>query len=334
MAKRLKVLIFIPFIVFFTILFGAYWWGKSTAPVSNDSRQISFIIPKGTSASGIAEKLEGEKLIRSKLAFRIYVQISGMQKKIQAGEYTLSGKLSLFQIADRLTKGPDLVWVTIPEGLRREEVADRFIKGLNMADPQGFRTEFLFASKDKEGYLFPDTYLFPKDVSAKKIVEVMLGTFDKKFSLIEKDNLAKRGYSPQEAVILASIIERETRTNEERSIVAGILYNRLEAGWPLQTDATVQYAKASKKCQSVSLSQCNWWEVTSVADREITSPFNTYKFKGLPPSAICSPGLSSLKAAVNPAESEYWFYLHDKSGGIHYAVTSAEHSENIRKFIW
>lgn len=138
--------------------------------------------------------------------------------------------------------------------------------------------------------------------------------------------------SLNEIITLASIVERETKTDEERPLVAGILIKRLKDGWPLQVDASVQYAVATKNCK-VFGAECKWWPILSKEDMSINSPFNSYKFKGLPPHPIANPGLSSIKAVIYPKESDYWFYLHDKSGKIYFAKTTEEHKENIRKYL-
>jgi len=133
-------------------------------------------------------------------------------------------------------------------------------------------------------------------------------------------------------VPIASLVERETRSEAERPVVAGILLKRLKAGWPLQVDAAVQYAVAGVNCSRFDPA-CQWWPSLTKEDLMINSPFNTYKFKGLPPAPIANPGLSSLEAAFSPEESDYWFYLHDGQGQIHYAKTLAEHQENIQKYL-
>ena len=242
------------------------------------------------------------------MVFKVYLNFSGVSKRILAGEYSLSPGLSLFGIVRELLRGPGEIWITIPEGLRREEVAQKFATSLGK--DKSFVQEFLSSSEGKEGFLFPETYLFPKDTLQKKIVEKMLLTFDTKVGLTIK----------REDVILASIIERETRSAEERPVVAGILENRLKIGMPLQVDATIQYVKGG-------------WESITLADRGIQSSFNTYLNRGLPPAPICNPGLSSLKAALNPSETEYLYYLHDARGVIHYAKTLGEHNQNIQKYL-
>lgn len=327
------IIFFIPSLaVIILAILGAIWWSRVSQPLSTQETVKDFLIIRGSSASEIGNKLYKEELIRSSLAFRIYVQVFGKAKKIQAGEYTLSPSYSLPNIVDILGSGPKEVWVTIPEGFRKEEVAERFATGLGKADPGTFINEFLVAAKVKEGYLFPDTYLFPKTASASAVVNKLVFTFDSKVGQEIRDNASKNGLSLNEVVILASIIERETLTNEERPVVAGILYKRLKEGWPLQADATLQYAVATNRCASVPIG-CKWWEPVVKEDLELNSLYNSYKFAGLPPAPIANPGLTSLKAAAAPQDNEYWFYLHDSKGQIHYAATIEEHNANVRQYL-
>lgn len=315
----MKKILFI-FLFLTSILIGCYFYiSRLFSPVSSDKTSVDFLITKGSSVSQIAINLEKNKLIKSSILFKFYVQITNSTNKIQAGEFQLSPNLSLSQIVNELKKGPKEIWVTIPEGLRREEVALKFAKSLNKDDK--FIKEFLDVSKDKEGYLFPDTYLFPKSATAIQIVDKMTSTFSKKIKDITI-----------EQIIIASMLERETFSDSEKPIVAGIIYKRLKNKWPLQIDATLQYAIATAKCQFAN-EKCNYWEQVTVNDKNITSLYNTYKNIGLPPTAIASAGLSSLKAAVNPEESEYWYYIHDDKGQIHFAKTLEEHNENISKYL-
>ncbi|OGM26032.1 hypothetical protein A2627_05400 [Candidatus Woesebacteria bacterium RIFCSPHIGHO2_01_FULL_39_28] len=312
-------------IVVLTLGGSFWWWKENTKPVSNDKTVKSFIIVKGTSAQEIGSKLEKVELIRSASAFKIYILLTGRSKNVPAGEYDLSSNLTLFQIIDAFSKGPTQIWVTVPEGLRREEIAQKFIKSLGFEGGRAelFYADFLEQSDDMEGYLFPDTYLLPKNSTASLITNMLYSTFERKVdSSITRDQ-----------IILASILERETRNTEERSIVAGILIKRLKAKWLLQADATVQYAISSANCLVSSALSCNWWPVLTKDDLEINSPFNTYKNLGLPPSPIANPGLSSIKAVVEYTESPYWFYLHDPSGQIHYAKTLSEHNQNIKNYL-
>lgn len=326
------------------------WWMTNLKAVSSSLNPVRFVIPRGRSASEIGENLYREGLVRSSLAFKIYVQVSDRADKIQAGEYTLSPHLALVEIVDKLVSGPEELWVTIPEGLRKEEVVVRFINSLEMSGPgkEPFRQEFLKTTEQLEGYLFPDTYLFPRDVPASLVVDRLTKTFSEKIEQL-KDEINTSNLNQNQIVTLASIVERETKTDAERPVVAGILLKRLGVDWPLQTDATVQYAIANVKCQTrlrasfaevatkaeqgFGEAQCDWWPILTKEDLEINSPYNTYKFTGLPSAPIASPGLSSIEAVVNPQDSAYWYYIHDKEGKIHYARTLEEHNENIRVYL-
>ncbi|MBI4153488.1 endolytic transglycosylase MltG, partial [Candidatus Woesebacteria bacterium] len=233
------------------------WWYSLVKPASNETILKGFLIVKGSSATQIGNKLESEGFIKSALAFKIYVQITGKAKRMQAGEYRLSPSYPLFKMVDELTRGPVEIWVTIPEGLRREEVAARFASAFGRGED--FIQEFLSASNSLEGFLFPDTYLFPKDSPASLVVNKMRSTFDIKTAELTQGIEASE-LTLREIVILASIIERETKTDEERPVVAGVLVNRLSIGMGLQADATVQYAVATNS---------NWWPVLTKDDLAI-----------------------------------------------------------------
>lgn len=322
----MKKLLLVPLIISMALLAVILWAYVSVQPVYSNKEFKNFLITKGTSASTIGNNLQKAGLIKSSLAFKIYTQFSGISGNIATGEFRLSPGFNLFQTVNTLTKGPALLWVTIPEGLRREEIAAKFAKGLDRNTT--FITEFLAASKNDEGTLFPDTYLFPKDASASAIVNKMTRTFAAKTNSLG----ASGGLSYEQRIILASILERETKTDEERPVVAGILINRLQIGMALQVDATVQYAVGTSRCKNQTVS-CSWWEPLTKEDLSINSPYNSYKFAGLPPSPISNPGLSSLNAAFNPTKSDYLYYIHDSEGQIHYAKTLQEQNANVAKYL-
>ena len=336
MSKKRKVIIATPIVlaalIFAILLIGAFWWNSNSKAVSSKEDLTSFVVPKGKSATEIGNLLYSKGYIKSPLAFKFYVQLTGKANNIQAGEYSLSPSFDVSEVVVVLTSQPVQIWVTIPEGLRREEIVEIFIEelGLSGENAVDFREEFLVASQGKEGYLFPDTYLLPKTSSATKAVSIMENTFDIKVDEEIRVAIAKTPYSLDQTVIMASLLERETITDAERPVVAGILYKRLEADWPLQVDASVQYAIANSK-KSSQLD--DWWPILSRANLDINSPYNLYRFTGLPPSPISNPGLSSIKAAAMPEESEYWFYIHDLEGNIHYAKTTEEHSANVAKYL-
>ena len=324
----------IPFAILATVLLLiAFWWVSFTKPVGSSEEEQRFVITRGSSAVKIGNNLYEEGLVRSSLAFRFYVQLTGRSKKIQAGAYDLSPNLSLYELVDELTSGPRQVWVTIPEGLRREEIADRFVVGLEKKGEEAteFRNRFMVLTSGEEGYLFPDTYLFERTATADLVVSTVRNTFETRISTLQEE-IESSDLSLTEIVILASIIERETLTGDERPIVAGILKNRLDIGMGLQADATVQYAAASQRC-GVGAVECDWWRPPTGTELSINSSYNTYRFAGLPPGPIASPGIASLSAAASPSTTDYLYYIHDASGQIHYAETFEEHNSNVARYL-
>lgn len=324
--KRLFLLILLTV---FLISFSLVWFYKNTKPVSSDKTFTNFLIAKRSSASLVGNKLQGAGLIKNATVFKIYLRLTGQAGKIQTGEFRLSPSFSLFQVVDQLSRGPIEIWVTVPEGLRREEIAAKF--ATNLDRDQTFVNDFLASSKGQEGYLFPETYLFPKDASASAIVAKMIKTYESRTKDLSPINT---NLSKSEIITLASIIERETKTDEERPIVAGILMNRLSIGMALQVDATLQFAIANLNYKfQITNPTYKWWEQITKNDLNINSPYNTYKFTGLPPGPIANPGSTSIMAAFAPSPSDYWYYIHDDKGKIHYAKTLAEHNQNIRTYL-
>jgi UPF0755 protein len=180
--------------------------------------------------------------------------------------------------------------------------------------------------KREEGKYFPDTYLVPKQITLEAVRQLLRRTFDEKTAPLGLNNSAS-GLTAEEVIILASLVERETKTDADRALVAGVLSNRLKIGMKLDVDATVQYVIGFTKADG-------WWKKNLTSeDLQIKSPYNTYLYAGLPPSPICNPGLAALKAVLDPTETDYFYYLSDKTGAMHYAVTFSEHKANIAKFL-
>lgn len=313
------------------VLGGFFWWQWATQPPSSlkPAPPKIFVIQKGESLTSVADRLDREGLIKSSLSFRFLVLVKGLAGQIQAGDFRLRPSSTTEEIAYILTHGSLDVWLTFPEGWRREEFGRRLAANL---EEFGYQ-EYVDLTEELEGYLFPDTYLIPKEASPSAVIDILTKNFDKKFTLGLEAGAKAEGLTKSQVIIFASIIEREARHDEDRSLVAGILLKRWQKGWPLQADATVQYAKATNAYNLQPNTSINWWPKVSKSDLKIDSPYNTYKYFGLPPAPICNPGLASIKAVVNPEESNYWFYLADPSGAVHYAKTNEEHNENIEKYL-
>ncbi|MBI4084668.1 MAG: endolytic transglycosylase MltG [Candidatus Levybacteria bacterium] len=306
-------------LIVLAILFGGFflWWTNGTSSVDkkNLSKQ-TFVIKKGEGVRSIANHLKREKFIKDPIVFFLLVKQMGIEKNIQAGSYTLSPSQNAREIAKSLTVGTQDVWITIPEGKRAEEIADILSASLPSYN-ESWRARLV----ENEGYLFPDTYLFPKESTIDLALSTMKNNFEQKYQEVTNNtNLSK-----EQIVILASMIEREARHKEDRPLVSSVMHNRLDLGMALQIDATIQYAKGNIGN--------NWWARVAAAEyKSIISPYNTYLQPGLPPGPIANPGLSALQAAANPADTNYLYYITDQSGTNRYARNNEEHLNNIKKY--
>jgi len=313
----------VSFLVFLAVLVLAAFltFNYLTSAPKKSSDQVEFYISPGEASEKVAQRLKDAGLIRSQLAFRLLLVKDGLTKKIQAGRFLLSSDLSASEIAQKLTHGVLDVWLTIPEGWRAEEIAAEFESKLGIVPAD-------FLKVAKEGQMFPDTYLLPTDITAAKAAEMMLANFEKKFDVALKKEAQKQGLSPDQALVLASIVEREAKFSEDRPIVAGILLKRWQNGMALGADATLQYALG------YSQEEKTWWRRNiTEEDLKLDSPYNTRKSAGLPPGPICNPGLSAIKAVANPQKTDWWFYLSDKEEKMHYAVTLDEHLQNTQNYL-
>jgi len=317
-------------ILLVAVVLPAFWFRTVSRPVSPDSnKRINFTIQKGQSLDSIGQSLKETGLIRSVPAFKIQVMLSNLSTKIQAGDFAIPPNLPLSEVAQALTHGTSDRWVTILEGWRREEIAQVLVDTLSKDNTEySFDADtFVALTRDLEGKLYPDTYSFPRPTSAQDVVDRLTNRFEQQ----TKDLTNNSGLSDYQALILASLIEREALADSERSIIAGILMNRLNNDWPLQVDASVQYVKTTNSCRLLT---CDWWPNNLTKDDlTINSPFNTYAHPGLPPAPISNPSLTTIKAAYNPKKTDYWFYLHDLSGEIHFAKTLEEHNSNVVKYL-
>jgi len=296
------------------------WYKESTSPVNQSSQAVIFVVKKGEGVRSIAARLKEEGLIRSPLGFFIIVRLNDIAKGIQAGDFRLSPSMSAREVADGLTHGTIDSWITIPEGWRSGEVAMRISQELGIP-------EIEFLALAKEGYMFPDTYLIPKEASA----EVVLAIFNRNFETKIKEELAAQiansPYSLHQIITIASIVEREARFANDRPKVASVLLNRLEIGMPLQADATLQYIKGYDEATG------KWWPQALSLDKELDSPYNTYLNTGLPPGPIANPGLAAIKAVLNPANTNYIYYVSEADGTTHFSETYDEHLLNIQKYL-
>lgn len=310
-------------VVFLVLILGGIlaWWLNATAPVNPTDKTLrEFSISKGENVRQIANHLKSQGLIKDPVIFFIVIKKLGLDSKIQAGDFLLSPSMSATKIAKTLQVGTSDISVVVPEGKRAQEIADS-LANLFPSFDESWRGKLVL----NEGYLFPDTYSFPKDTTIEKIIETMRTNFDKKYSSLPIST--KNNLSQEQIVILASMIEREAKHPEDRPIIASVILNRLKIGMPLQIDATVQYALGYQPQTKT------WWKKElTFEDLKINSPLNTYIITGLPPQPISNPGEKSLEAALNPSNTNYIYYISDKKGVNHYARTLDEHNANVKKY--
>lgn len=325
-------------------------------PAGEDASLVTFVVQPGETAAQVAARLEEEGLVVNGEVFRRFMTYQGLDRTLEAGTYRLRANMTMHDIAQALQHGSaDTVTVTIPEGWRMEQVAWLLEQqGLVRAD------DFLAVARTAqynypwladrppgatlEGFLFPDTYQLPTETTPAAIVELMLANFDAKAApeittrlagkqLFEVQTGQYRPMTVYDVIILASIVEREAVVPDERPIIASVYYNRLdpahveETALRLSADPTVQYAKGYDPQTG------NWWNPMLPGEGQtVDSPYNTFKVQGLPPGPICSPGLASILAVLNPAQTDY-LYFHAIGDGSHvFAATLEEHLKNQQQY--
>lgn len=305
-------------VIVIVIVIVSFWFFAWRAPARFPS-DTYFAVQKGATLAETARRLAGRDFVRSRFWFKAWSVALGGQGGLKAGEYYFSAPLSVVGVARRLTSGAQelpLMRITIPEGLSNHKVA--FI--LSQALPRFNREQFLLLAEQREGYLFPDTYNFLPNVSEESVIKDMEDNFARRIAAIA-EQIAAFGRPLSEVIIMASLIEGEARTEETRRKVSGILWKRLDKGMLLQVDAVFPYIFGDMS-----------YDLTD-GDLLVDSPYNTYKYAGLPPAPISNPGLATIRAAIMPLETPYFYYLSDKNGEMHYAVTHDEHIINRQKYL-
>ena len=310
----------------------AAWRYETTWPkIAAGAPKAIFVVPPGASADAIARQLHGLGLVRHPLVLRLLARERGLETQLKAGEYALSGPLSLEGILDALARG-DVVRrdVTIPEGRNLDEVAALVVaQGMESTafleaarDPAPVR-DLDPAATDLEGYLFPDTYDLPRRAPAADLVEAMVAGFRRVFDESRRERAAELGLSVRDVVTLASLIEEETALPEERPLVSAVFHNRLRLGMRLDCDPTIAYAlKRGGRYTGRLLFR----------DLKLDSPYNTYLHAGLPPGPISSPGASSLEAALHPARVDFLYFVARGDGSHRFSRTLGEHLAAVEKY--
>ncbi len=346
MNGKLKIFLISTGIIlcgFGIVMFGGFLHIRKTIYGSFGEEGVikEFVIKSGENVKNISGRLERDKIISSSFSFQIYVWMEKAGTKIQAGEYEISLGKNIPYILNLLIEGKvkdNSAQITIPEGFNSWQIAERIenmklsIKNNNVLNIINvpsviLRDEYWFLKKDEnnnpknlEGYLFPDTYKFNEDASAEDVVKKMLNNFENKIEPL-KSGILVSDMTLHEIITLASIVEKEVASQEDMKIVAGLFLRRLKIGMFLQSDATINFI--TQKGSPSPLYK----------DLEVESPYNTYKYGGLPPGPICNPGFNAIEAVLDPTDTDYLYFLTPEGKPTVFSRTLAEHEANARKWL-
>jgi UPF0755 protein len=316
-------------LIFVLIISFTAWYRLETRAVGAGNAQ-DFVVKPGSSAPAVASALKSAGLIRSRDAFITYLNFHTLRTQLKAGSFTLAPTYSVGKIADILTSNQSSTnRLVVPEGytVKQIEIAvakqgisnASFEAALATPHKQSILDTKPMAVSSLEGYLFPDSYeVIPGTTTASSLVDAMLSTATTKIGTSYDQSLTTEGLTLHQGLTLASIVEKEVYRPEDRPIVAQVFLKRLKLGIPLGSDVTVNYAAAL---------------LSTTFNTALNSPYNTYRFAGLPPGPICNPGLSSLDAVAHPAATDYLYFVADKNGVTHFAKTYAEHQANVAKYL-
>lgn len=328
MNRALKTLLALFMLV---VLAGGAWfgyavWGDRSHPQT--TRQI--IVPRGSTFHDIAAQLAKAGIIGNQIVFRLYARVKHADTSAHAGAFQFGPHQTAAQVLAQLESGgaQTAKWVTIPEGFTAKQIAQR-LQDEGLGDASTYANAFLHDSividgtrtRNLEGYLFPSTYLIPNDASPKTVERILTSQFRRELPPDAEQKARGHGLTVPQVVALASLIEREAKADDERPLIAGVYYNRLRLGMPLEVDASIEYALPEHQ------------DVITYRDLRIDSPYNTYLHEGLPPTPIANPGEPSLQAAFNPKPSPYLYYVYKGNGHHAFARTLAQQNANIAKYL-
>lgn len=318
-------------LVVLAILVGAAWFAYAIfGDKSHPDTTKQVIVERGSTFHEIASQLAAAGIVGNEQVFRLYAKFKHADTAAHAGEFRFAAHQTAAQVLAQLESGGAQIakWVTIPEGFTAKQIAQR-LQDEGFGDASAFRTAFLHDSividgartKNLEGFLFPSTYLIPLGASPKTVEDIFTAQLRKELPRDAAQKARAHGLTVPQAVTLASLIEREAKADDERPLMAGVYYNRLRLGMPLEVDATIEYALPEHH------------DVITYGDLKIDSPYNSYLHQGLPPTPIANPGEASLQAAFNPKPSPYLYYVYKGNGHHAFARTLAEQNANIAKYL-
>ncbi|MES2668252.1 MAG: endolytic transglycosylase MltG [Patescibacteria group bacterium] len=323
-SRRLLIIIgaaLVALLFAFVLLYARYF-----GPATDDTIVATeFIVAPDSAFETVAQELKAGGYIKSMTAFRIASALRGSGSDIQEGGYMITPSMDAWTVAELLSEPPYLAWITFPPGWRKEQIAEYLTRKLGWSDEQ--KAQFIDVDtasslEETEGVYYGDTYLIPSDQPPAQVAARLRARFQEVFAPYAAQ-AAEKNVTWTEALTMASLIEREAAKNDKH-LISGILWNRINDGMRLQVDASLQYIRGEEG---------NWWPVPRSEDKDLESPFNSYKYAGLPPHPIANPSLESIEAALNPEDTNCVFYLHDNDGVIHCSPNYAGHLANINRYL-
>jgi UPF0755 protein len=316
-VRSKKTIWILSIVCILVVVFVSYF--NLVSPPSDFPQYSIVTISSGENLGSVVKDFKFKKIIRSPVVFQSLVVLFGGEKRVIAGDYLLENRENAFQLAHRIVRGNfgmEEVKVTIPEGFSVNDIGQVLEKKLVTFD----KAKFLKYAGGKEGYLFPDTYFFPPTATSSQVVLQMENNFDQHIKPFENE-INNSGHSEIDIIKMASILENEAKIDADRKIVAGILWKRIKIGMALQVDSTLRYVTGRTSSQ------------LTVDDLKMSSPYNTYIYKNLPPTPICNPGMDAIISALEPTSTQYLYFLTGRDGKMYYAKTFEEHIKNKQKYL-
>lgn len=313
----------------FFILFAVYSVIELVMPLPFGNTSIEFEIRRGTPFRQVVDELAQKGLVRDKWTFLVLGRVTGIDRRIKAGYYPLWGSMSPAQIFNTIKLGKIIEFeITVVPGDSLREIEEKFIvsTGTDMADFQRITTDRAFLDSldvdapSLEGYLFPDTYRFPKGLEVREALAIMVNRLREEYDAEMMSRILDLDISEREMLTMASIVEKEAVVDSERPVISAVYFNRLKRNMPLQADPTAVYGVKGSQ------------EKISKNDLLRKTPYNTYVIKGLPPGPIASPSLKSITAALNPADVPFLYFVSNNDGTHNFSVTLGEHDEAVRTY--
>lgn len=306
----------------FVALAAAFFFAFYLTAPKDYPTNLTYNLRSGETYTNVANDLVKDKAIESPFWFKTFIYLFSIgERKVIAGDYSFPVKQNVLSLAWRFSHGDfrtKPLRITIPEGLNSSEIADIYVKNLPYFDKEIFLSEV--QDQKLEGYLFPDTYFLTPSTDEDSIIKIMTDNFGQKIAAVNEE-INKFGKTQSDVIKMASILEEEAKTPEDRKIVAGILWKRISLGMPLQVDSSFKYING-KTTNNLT-----------VDDLKIDSPYNSYTHTGLPPTPISNPGMETIEDAINPTKTPYLYFLSGSDGEMHYAATLDEHNANKVKYL-